>query len=222
MANTVAFILGNTFRRIQTQNKIVSHFHLVYDIDLPEISFTLDGEPHKVSSYFQIWQAKYDKQGNPIPREKDKSLNLLKKGHWSFKSNNNSPVEQWHYTGSYDSTANLCLRNWGSLARLLQIMTPTETKQMVEENKQKLKERKKSGKSVKGFDPSPSFYYIHAKNPKLVTERFTQNHHLAKKVGKDRGMGNSSDLTHLDVLMIYLAQKDTDYNSGWKSHPVYE
>ena len=61
-ADTIAFIIPRTFRRVSIQNKLDLNFHLVEDIEIPTGSF----EPisMKAKCCFQVWERK------DIPREK--------------------------------------------------------------------------------------------------------------------------------------------------------
>lgn len=56
-ANTIAFILPRTFRRISIQNKLNKSFHLIFDEDIPTnpCSFTPN---MSVKCCFQIWEKK--------------------------------------------------------------------------------------------------------------------------------------------------------------------
>lgn len=53
--NVIAFIIPKTFRKVSVQNKLNSHFHLVYDMDIPDkpCSFT---PAMNVKCAFQIWE----------------------------------------------------------------------------------------------------------------------------------------------------------------------
>jgi predicted RNA methylase len=56
-ATVIAFIVPRTFRRPSVQNKLDSHFHLVYDVDVPTkpCCFT---PPMVAKCCFQIWEKK--------------------------------------------------------------------------------------------------------------------------------------------------------------------
>lgn len=54
--DAVAFVLPNTFRRYNTQNRLDKGLALVLDADLPEEgSFTFDGSPYSLRCVFQVW-----------------------------------------------------------------------------------------------------------------------------------------------------------------------
>jgi hypothetical protein len=60
--HTIAFILTKSFKKETTQNKIPLNYYLVYQIDLDDNSFLLDGKDYKVPSIFQIWERKTKKR----------------------------------------------------------------------------------------------------------------------------------------------------------------
>jgi len=205
MGDTVAMILGNTFRRPNTQSKVDPRFHLIYDIDLPKSSFTMDGAPAQVTTVFQIWQAKYDQRGRPVLRETDPFLGVIKKGEWGG---------DWKYVKSTDPSANIRLCNWGSHATVGNLDGPREVTQKVKQNLQALSQRQYSGQSLKNYDPDNSHYYICADNPQECYRRFAERKYLFGEVAQDRGLCNSVDLTKSDVLRIYLSPMGTHYQNG--------
>lgn len=204
--DTVAMILPNTFRRPATQAKVDNRFHLVYDTDMPDYAFTVDGESPKVTTVFQIWQIKYDpKTGNPIPRPDDPMLRLVKHGHWGG---------DFHYVKSTDPTANLRVCNWGSHATVGRLDHPKTVPHLVKQNQMKTKERIQSGKTLKGFEPDNSHYYICADNPAKCYQRFAERKYLFEQVAQDRCSGNNPDLTVADVVRIYVSPPGTQYKQG--------
>jgi hypothetical protein len=54
-AETIAFILPKSFKKDTIKNKIPLEYHLIYEMDLPDDSFTLEGNVYKVPCVFQIW-----------------------------------------------------------------------------------------------------------------------------------------------------------------------
>ncbi len=60
-ANTIAFIIPRTFRRISVQNKLNQYFHLVLDIEIPTTPCSFS-PPMAVKCCFQIWTKKLDKR----------------------------------------------------------------------------------------------------------------------------------------------------------------
>jgi hypothetical protein len=54
-ANVIAFIVPRTFRRISIQNKLNQHFHLIFDIEIPNEPCAFD-PPMMAKCCFQIWE----------------------------------------------------------------------------------------------------------------------------------------------------------------------
>ena len=54
-ANTISFILPKSFKKQSMIDKIPSHFHLMFEVDLPANSFAVEGRTHDVPCVFQIW-----------------------------------------------------------------------------------------------------------------------------------------------------------------------
>jgi hypothetical protein len=57
-ANSVSFILPKSFKKDSLRKAFSLCFHLVFEIDLPENSFLVDGNEHNVDTIFQIWEKK--------------------------------------------------------------------------------------------------------------------------------------------------------------------
>ena len=62
-ADSVSFILPKSFKKESLKKTFPFHFHLVFETDLPEKAFLVDGVEHTVPCVFQIWEKK------PYPRE---------------------------------------------------------------------------------------------------------------------------------------------------------
>ena len=56
--NSVSFILPKSFKKDSMKNKFPLEFHLVFEEDLPDKSFLVDGAEHTVPCIFQIWEKK--------------------------------------------------------------------------------------------------------------------------------------------------------------------
>jgi len=56
--NSISFILPKSFKNESLKNKFPLQFHLVYECDLPDNSFLVDGSEHNVPCVFQIWEKK--------------------------------------------------------------------------------------------------------------------------------------------------------------------
>lgn len=57
-ADVIAFILPKSFKKISFQKTFPLNWHLTYETDLPNDSFTVDDEEHDVPCVFQIWEKK--------------------------------------------------------------------------------------------------------------------------------------------------------------------
>lgn len=55
-ADTIAFILPKSFKKITIKNKIPMNFWLTHEEDCPKNSFTLLGEDYDVPCVFQVWE----------------------------------------------------------------------------------------------------------------------------------------------------------------------
>ena len=56
--NSISFILPKSFKKDSLQKTFPSNFHLIFQTDLPEKSFLVDGIEHDVPCVFQIWEKK--------------------------------------------------------------------------------------------------------------------------------------------------------------------
>jgi len=69
--DTISFILPKSFKKDSMKKHFPLSFHLIVEFDLPEDSFTLDGENYNVQCVFQIWEKKNKNRvipKKPIPR----------------------------------------------------------------------------------------------------------------------------------------------------------
>ena len=53
--NSISFILPKSFKKDSLQKHFPICFHLIKEIELPDDSFIVDGNPHTVPCVFQIW-----------------------------------------------------------------------------------------------------------------------------------------------------------------------
>jgi predicted RNA methylase len=56
--NSLSFILPKSFKKDSLKKHFPSSFHLIFESDLPDKSFLVDGVEHNVPCVFQIWQKK--------------------------------------------------------------------------------------------------------------------------------------------------------------------
>jgi len=56
--HSISFILPKSFKKDSLKNKFPLSFHCIYEIDLPDNSFLVNGTEHNVPCIFQIWKKK--------------------------------------------------------------------------------------------------------------------------------------------------------------------
>ena len=56
--DSISFILPKSFKKDSLKKTFPLNFHLIFEIDLPDKSFLVDGVEHNVESVFQIWEKK--------------------------------------------------------------------------------------------------------------------------------------------------------------------
>ena len=54
--DSVSFILPKSFKKDSLKKTFPLNFHLIFEMDLPDKSFLVDGEEHDVPCIFQIWK----------------------------------------------------------------------------------------------------------------------------------------------------------------------
>jgi hypothetical protein len=57
-ADSVSFILPKSFKKDSLKKTFPLNFHLIFEIDLPDKSFLVDGIEHNVPCIFQLWEKK--------------------------------------------------------------------------------------------------------------------------------------------------------------------
>ena len=57
-SKTISFILPKSFKKESMRKSFPMSFHLIFECDLPEKSFTVNGEDHDSPCVFQIWEKK--------------------------------------------------------------------------------------------------------------------------------------------------------------------
>ena len=72
--DSVSFILPKSFKKDSLKKSFPLNFHLIFEIDLPEKSFLVDGLEHNVPCIFQIWKKKTT---NRLVNEKLKPVNFM-------------------------------------------------------------------------------------------------------------------------------------------------
>ena len=89
---TVSFILPKSFKKDSLKRHFPLNFHLVTELDLPENSFTVNGEEHDVPCVFQIWKRRDE------PRVTEKPLTSSQ---FEFVKKNESPDASFRRVGVY-------------------------------------------------------------------------------------------------------------------------
>jgi hypothetical protein len=56
--NSISFILPKSFKKDSLQKTFPLHFHLIFEMDLPDNAFLVNGIEHNVPCIFQIWEKK--------------------------------------------------------------------------------------------------------------------------------------------------------------------
>lgn len=77
-ANTIAFILPKSFKKISIQNKLDLSFYLKKEVPLKDNSFLLMGEDYDVPCIFQIWERGKEKREKVSLPTKSKILQFVK------------------------------------------------------------------------------------------------------------------------------------------------
>ena len=72
--NSISFILPKSFKKDSLKKSFPLNFHLIYEGDLPDKSFLVDGVEHDVPCVFQIWGKK---EYNRIVNEKMEPNNFI-------------------------------------------------------------------------------------------------------------------------------------------------
>lgn len=54
--NTISFILPKSFKKDSMKKSFPQNFHLLYEVDLPENAFLVNGQEHNVPCVFQMWE----------------------------------------------------------------------------------------------------------------------------------------------------------------------
>ena len=72
--DSISFILPKSFKKDSLKKTFPLKFHLIFEIDLPDKSFLVDGVEHNVPCIFQIWEKKTT---NRVVNEKLEPVNFM-------------------------------------------------------------------------------------------------------------------------------------------------
>lgn len=78
-ANTIAFIVPRSFRKVSIQNKLPLNFWLTKEIEIPLNSFLLNGIEYSVPCIFQVW--------NKLSTPREKTIFPTQSSYFSFTKN---------------------------------------------------------------------------------------------------------------------------------------
>lgn len=65
-ANSISFILPKSFKKESMKKYFEKHYHLLYEIDLPDNSFLVNGKDCNVPCILQIWKYMYIERDNIV------------------------------------------------------------------------------------------------------------------------------------------------------------
>lgn len=72
--DSISFILPKSFKKDSLKKSFPLNFHLIFEFDLPDKSFLVDGVEHNVPCIFQIWEKKAT---NRVVNEKLEPVNFI-------------------------------------------------------------------------------------------------------------------------------------------------
>lgn len=84
-ADTIAFILPRSFRKDSIKNRIPLNYSIIKEIDLPDNSFTLNGNNYSVPCVFQIWQKSNKMRSKIIRRIKSQLFEFTNRQKADFR-----------------------------------------------------------------------------------------------------------------------------------------
>ena len=108
-SNTISFILPKSYKKESMRRSFPLSFHLIFECDLPDKSFTVNGQDHDSPCVFQIWEKKstnrfveanIDPIGyNFVKKDKSPTISLRRVGGLAGKADMDTinKSEQSHY-----------------------------------------------------------------------------------------------------------------------------
>lgn len=91
-ADTISFILPRSFKKESMKRSFSKYFHLKLEHDLPDNSFTVNGNPYTVPCVFQIWEKRDYERPKP---------EVLKPNGFKFVKKDESPDISFRRVGVY-------------------------------------------------------------------------------------------------------------------------
>lgn len=90
--DSISFILPKSFKKESLKKAFHARFHLIFEMDLPDKSFLVNGVEYGVDTVFQIWEKKSDDR---------KMLEKVEPLHFAFVSKNDNPDISFRRVGVY-------------------------------------------------------------------------------------------------------------------------
>jgi len=138
-ADTIAFVLPRTFRKVATVNQLNLNFHKVHDELLPLESFECpDGTPYSVPCVFQIWKKRSTlREKINLPLEHPDFFFLEESTHYKTASHGNIVIRLGNNDDNDITILNVNLNDWKAFKRIEKaapnLVNPYKTK-LVEKN----------------------------------------------------------------------------------------
>jgi hypothetical protein len=126
-SNSISFILPKSFKKDSMKKHFSRNFHLIYEIDLLEKSFLVNGIESDVPCIFQIWQYK-----NEI-RSSVKKVNPI---YFKFVDKKDNPDISFRRVGVYAGTVSIDINNKSTQSHYFIKFLNNKT---IDENIEKLK-----------------------------------------------------------------------------------
>jgi predicted RNA methylase len=101
-SDTISFILPRSFKKKSMKQKVDKRFHLIFETDIPNNAFTIDGEQCSVPCIFQIWEKKIYERTQEIDEKPNK---------FDFVLKNNNPNISFRRVGFNAGSINVDVEN---------------------------------------------------------------------------------------------------------------
>lgn len=220
IADTIAFVLPASFRRPLLQKKVHKNLQVIADLDLnsnvPFLQNSASGlKPIKKNCVLLIWKVKRDPKTGQVQNRVDRDENQFsweksRKGVWINKRTGQDGPFQ--FVNNIDPRAQLAIYKWATLKKLGHVLSPSETKQKIQENIQGY--QSKLASSANGKNPpvaGGTVYYLYCPNPSDVRKVYAQFQNVKpefEKLGLDRSHNFSAiDITRDDCINLFLQDK---------------
>lgn len=219
MADTVAFVLGANFNRLDVQDKVADDMHLIVDLPIPEYWSQFEvadqrygrrGQKAQVHTVFQIWQRQYD----PTDPTRQRTLRrvrhsdavpVIKDGIWTDPQTGERG--DFEICLPSDDRANICMRRWGNVGEVID--DPGRVRELIREARAAERRRHVDRPDIYSADykmarATGSFFHLYCNDPYHVAEQLRKRRHMFSDYAKRTTPGNSGSLNQRDLLRIYL------------------